>query len=454
MSVTQESPGDFTADSFDEANLSSAVQGRRDPERLVYLLTMDISLGMSIAQQLSHFGFYLQVVRDFSSLENTLAEHNAVALLVDVSSFQLHEPPQDVFAQLAWLKNISVPQMFIAQDDDQEIRLKAIRAGGVAFFRKPLDIVTLVDRLDNVYIPDVDNPYRVLVIEDDATVAGYYQMVLSRAGINTQVVTDPTHALQQMADFHPDLLLMDLYMPGVSGIELARMIRQMDEYISTPIVFLSSEDDFARQMEAMSLGGDDFLTKPIKATHLVSLVVSRLERLRVLRSYMIRDSLTGLLNHTTFNQYLNQQVNRCQRQNMRMALVMLDLDYFKRVNDTYGHGFGDTILKATSRILKQRLRRSDIIGRYGGEEFVALLLDATPANAFRVMEDIRVHYASLQHHAKGAGVVTVTFSCGIATFPEFATAGQLSEAADRALYQAKGNGRNQVLLADTGLEDL
>jgi len=204
----------------------------------------------------------------------------------------------------------------------------------------------------------------------------------------------------------------------------------------------------------MSLGGDDFLTKPIKASQLVSLVTSRLERLRVLRSFMIRDSLTGLLNHTAFIQYLNQQVNRCRRSNIRMALAMLDLDHFKKVNDTYGHAFGDTILKGLSRMLKQRLRRSDIIGRYGGEEFVALLLDATPANAFRVMEDIRNHYANLQHVAGDGGVVTVTFSCGIATFPEFPTANQLSEAADKTLYLAKGSGRNKVLLSNTSLDDL
>jgi diguanylate cyclase (GGDEF)-like protein len=207
-------------------------------------------------------------------------------------------------------------------------------------------------------------------------------------------------------------------------------------------------------MEAMSLGGDDFLTKPIKAAHLVSLVVSRLERLRVLRSYMIRDSLTGLLNHTSFNTYLSQHVNRARRQNARMALAMLDIDHFKKVNDTYGHGFGDTVLKGLSRMLRQRLRKSDIIGRYGGEEFVALLLDATPTNAYRVMEDIRVHYSNLQHNAGEAGIVKVTFSCGIATFPEFPSPGVMSEAADKALYLAKNSGRNKVLMASTSVDDL
>jgi diguanylate cyclase (GGDEF)-like protein len=442
------------SNSVDLIDLATVNTTRRDPDRLVYMLTLDISFGMSIAQQISHFGFYLQIVRDLSGLEHAIAEHHAVTILVDIASFEEQDPPLDVIHQLGAMKDSSIPLMFISERDDQATRLKAIRAGGRAFFRKPLEIVNLIDQLDNTQASDVDVPYRVLIIEDDPTVAGFYQMVLSRAGMNTQVAVHPEQALQHIEDFHPDLMLMDLYMPEVSGIDLARMIRQMDEYVSTPIVFLSSEDDFAKQMEAMSLGGDDFLTKPIKASHLVSLVTSRLERLRVLRSFMIRDSLTGLLNHTAFIQYLNQQVNRCRRSNIRMALAMLDLDHFKKVNDTYGHAFGDTILKGLSRMLKQRLRRSDIIGRYGGEEFVALLLDATPANAFRVMEDIRNHYANLQHVAGDGGVVTVTFSCGIATFPEFPTANQLSEAADKTLYLAKGSGRNKVLLSNTSLDDL
>jgi diguanylate cyclase (GGDEF)-like protein len=428
--------------------------GQREPDRLVYLVSMDGASGSNLALQLSHFGFYLQIVGDFRSLENAVAEHNAVAVLVDLASFDLGSPLFDHVGALATLKTISLPLMFISEQDDQDMRLMAIRCRGVAFFTRPLDIVSLVDRLDGLQAIDHATPYRVLIVDDEPTVAGYYQMVLMRAGIQTQTVTKAPLVLQTIEDFHPDLVLMDLYMPEASGIELARMIRQMEEYVSTPIVFLSSEDDFVKRMDAMSLGGDDFLTKPIKAAHLVSLVTSRMERLRTLRSYMIRDSLTGLLNHTTFNLYLGQNINRTRRHDGRIALAMLDIDYFKGINDTYGHAFGDTILKGLSRMLKQRLRRSDIIGRYGGEEFVALLLDATPANAYQVMEDIRLHYSSLSHETGQGNAITVTFSCGIATFPEFQTAGALSEAADKALYRAKDNGRNKVLMAGSDIDAL
>jgi diguanylate cyclase (GGDEF)-like protein len=336
--------------------------------------------------------------------------------------------------------------MFISDQDDQATRLKAIRAGGTAFFSKPLDTVSLIDHLDELTSTDTADPYRVLVVEDQPPIANYYKMVLNMAGMDAQVVTDATKVLQQMIEYQPDLILLDLYMPEVNGAELVRIIRQMEEFVSIPIVFLSSEDDFVKQMEVMSLGGDDFLTKPIKASHLVALVKSRLERLKTLRSYMVRDSLTGLLNHTSFRSTLIQEVNRCGRQNARLAVAMMDIDHFKMVNDTYGHSAGDHVLKSLSRLLKQRLRRSDIIGRYGGEEFVALLLDVDAQQAWRIMDEIRGHFSEVEHFATKSGSLHVTFSCGIATYPQFTDPKLLSDAADQALYAAKAAGRNRVVI--------
>ena len=197
----------------------------------------------------------------------------------------------------------------------------------------------------------------------------------------------------------------------------------------------------------MSLGGDEFLEKPIKADHLVSVVKSRLERLRIIRALMIRDSLTGLLNHTSFRGQLKQELDRCNRQKTILALAMLDLDTFKNINDTYGHAVGDSVLKSLSRLLRQRLRKSDIIGRYGGEEFVVILLDVDSESAYKVMDGIREHFAEIQHFAPDKGFFSVTFSCGIATFPEFTNATLISDAADQAMYRAKAAGRNQVMTA-------
>jgi diguanylate cyclase (GGDEF)-like protein len=415
-------------------------------DRLVYLVTTDQRYGVFLAQQIGHFGYFVQIVKDLKGLENAIAEHISTAILVDISALKKQMTGEDLFAGINVFRHSSIPLMFISDHDDQKTRLKAIRAGGKAFFPKPVDTVNLIDRLDELTSIESTDPYRVLVVEDQAPIANYYKMVLTMAGMDAQVMTDATKVIQQMIEFHPDLVLLDLYMPEVNGAELVKVIRQIDEFVSIPIVFLSSEDDFNKQMEAMSLGGDDFLTKPIKASHLVALVKSRLERLKTLRSYMVRDSLTGLLNHTSSRSALIQEVNRCGRQKARLAVAMLDIDLFKQVNDTFGHAAGDNVLKSLSRLLKQRLRKSDIIGRYGGEEFMVLLLDVDVENAYLIMDEIRTHFSEVKHFATQSGSLQVTFSCGIATYPEITDPKVLTEAADKALYAAKAAGRNKIVV--------
>lgn len=432
---------------MENAHSPTHFQRYKPVDQLVYLVSPDQPYGAFLAHQISHFGYFVQSVRDLPGLQNALAEHASVAAIIDLSPFGVVSYREQIFTELSATWQSSIPLIFLSDFDEQDSRLRAIRSGGVAFFSKPVDIVNLVDTLDSLQMPPTEDRHRVLIVEDQQAIASYYQMVLKMSEMDAEIVTDSTRLLSKMYDYHPDLILMDLYMPEVNGFELAKMIRQMNEFVSIPIVFLSSEENFDRRMEAMRLGGDDFLTKPIKASHLVGLVRSRLERLRTLRSYMVRDSLTSLINHTTFRGMLAQEVSRCRRQENRLALAMLDLDHFKQINDTYGHAVGDSILKSLSRLLKQRLRKSDIIGRYGGEEFVALLLDVDAAQAHNVMEEIRTHFAEVEHHPTTKGAIYVTFSCGIAAYPDFTTAKQLSDAADQALYAAKDAGRNRVVIA-------
>lgn len=418
----------------------------REGKNLIYMITPDLAAGEILANQISHFGYQLQIIKDLSQLENIILDYKVLAILVD-SSFLIDISQSSTKYKIKQWVQDSVPLIFYSSNEDQATRLMSVRAGGVAFFLTPVNVVNLIDKLDELGRLRDTKPYKVIIIEDQPTVASYYEIVLKRAGMTTRVVNDPMDMLRNINEFMPDLILMDLYMPEIDGIELAQIIRQIDEYVSTPIVFLSSEEDFNKQMQAMNLGGDDFLTKPIKAGHLVALVKSRLERLRILRSYMVRDSLTGLFNHTSVRGRLAQEISRCERHDGKLALVMIDLDDFKTVNDTYGHPTGDSVLKSLARLLKQRLRQSDVIGRYGGEEFVSILLDADNDSAYQVIDEIRHHFSEIQHYSSKQGIFKVTFSSGIAIYPEYSSVQTLIDAADQALYQAKANGKNQVMLA-------
>jgi diguanylate cyclase (GGDEF)-like protein len=306
----------------------------------------------------------------------------------------------------------------------------------------------LIDKLDSlIRNTSPSQPSKVFIIEDQHTVASYYQMVLKMSGLDAQIAAKQGNVLEQMREFHPDLILMNTFLPEVDPADLARVIRQIDDFVSIPIIFLSNEDDFGKRIEALDLGGDDFLVKPIKASHLMAVVRSRLERSKTLRSYMVRDSLTNLLNHTAFRHILTQEVNRCKRQNEVLALAMMDIDHFKLVNDKYGHAAGDSALKGLSRLLQQRLRKSDIVGRYGGDEFVALLIDCEAEQAHKIMDEVRVHFSEIEFYLNAGRSLSLTFSCGIATFPKFQSAESLSDSADQALYVAKAGQRNRVVIA-------
>jgi len=417
-------------------------------ERLVYLVTPDYQFAWYVAQQIIHFGYTLQHVRDIKSLTNGISEQHSVAILIDIPTDGNGKPDESIFDEVAALPPSASTLIFTSDYDDQNVRLRAIQAGGTAFYKRPLNMVNLIDTLDSLNRTHT-NPQapRVLIVEEQFTVASYYQMVLKMAGMEAQIASKSSTVLEAVREFHPDLILMDTFMADVNTSDLARVIRQIDDFVSIPIIFLSGEDDFSKRIEALDLGGDDFLIKPIKASHLKAVVRSRLERARILRSYMVRDSLTNLLNHTSFRSVLAQEVNRSRRQNTQLSLAMLDIDRFKSVNDLYGHAAGDSVLKGLSRLLKQRLRSYDIVGRYGGDELVALLVDCDEYQSFKIMEEIRVHFSEIEFHPDNTRPLYLTFSCGISAFPKYQTAEDLSDSADRGLYNAKKGGRNQINIA-------
>lgn len=426
----------------------------RANQRLVYLVDANPDLAQDLALQIGYFGYRVSILQREMLSEAIGLQAPAVVILNSnlpgddrAAAKIIADLKQHCYTIQAGGLHQPCPVIFLSTKDEFVSRLQAVRAGGDAYFTKPVNVNELVDKLDALVGNSQPDPYRILIVEDDRAVAEFHALTLQHAGMTTQVVSDPLTVMQPLSEFKPDLILMDVYMPSCSGLELATVIRQQPAYVSIPIVFLSTETDLYKQLAAMSLGGDDFLTKPIQPEHLISSVASRANRSATLRSLMVRDSLTGLYNHTKLKEQLAIELKRAARQNTRLAFAMIDIDHFKRVNDTYGHPVGDRVIKSLSRLLKQRLRQTDIVGRYGGEEFAMIFVDTDVIAAVKVMNEIRQSFAQVQQQA-AMTEFNVTFSCGIAAFPAYVDVTQLSNAADRALYQAKRNGRNQVVLAE------
>lgn len=409
----------------------------------LYLCLNDLEKAQHLTAQLDYYGLPAQAFSDATSFQKAMAERHPCALLMDIDFGAAHLGLALARELLSSLKH-PLPLMFYsATEPDTPTRLAVVRSAGEEFFVASLDASQLLECVEKLTLVAQYDPYRVLVVDDSRAQAIHTERVLNSAGIVTRTLTDPIRTMDELADFQPDLIILDMYMPECSGPEMAKVIRHNDRYVSVPILYLSAEDDLEKQLDAMNEGGDDFLTKPIKPRHLISTVRNRAARARELKARMVCDSLTGLYNHTHTLQLLENTCQRSRRDNRPVTFAMLDIDHFKRVNDGYGHPMGDRVIKSLALFLKQRLRKTDYIGRYGGEEFAVILPDTDALTAAKVLDEIRLRFSEISYPAEPENL-RCTFSCGIAQLSAEEDATALSQHADTALYVAKNSGRNQV----------
>lgn len=323
-------------------------------------------------------------------------------------------------------------------------RVRALAAGIDSILpadRVPVDLPNFAKTLARIGSP----PPRVLLVENDPAQAETLLQWLEQANARVTHCLDGNAAREALVRETPDILLMDTRLPGLDGLSLARLVRQDSRFGLTPIVFLTHHDSVADQIEALSAGADHFLTEPVDRELLTHLVVTRAERGRRLREMVHRDGLTGLLNHATLMAELEHTVEFARRHGEPFAFMMIDVDHFKRVNDRYGHLAGDQVLLHIARVFQTTARASDMIGRYGGEEFGMILRRTDRTGAGILANKLRTALIE-QPAVVGAGErIPVKVCIGIAAYPEdAATASDLALLADGALYRAKAGGRDRV----------
>ncbi|WP_345793666.1 diguanylate cyclase [Thauera sp. JM12B12] len=423
----------------------------------VWVMEDDAALGQQLVRQLESFNYRVRLFTRIDEAERAAQSERADMLIMDVMFEAEGRNATEALADSPALRALGCPLLFITSTDDFDSRVRAARLGAVGYFLKPIDIPRLVNRMGQLLEQLSAPPQRVLVVDDDADLADHLCLVLRAAGMVAEVLRQPETIMEALAGFQPDLVLMDMHMPRYTGPELAGVIRQHDKWTGLPIVYLSAETDLARQIAAMRRGGDDFIIKPVSDAQLVAAVRVRVERARQLADQINKDSLTGLLKHASIKEVACKEIRRARRTGKPVTLAMFDIDHFKSVNDTYGHATGDLVIAALATLLRQRLRQSDHLGRYGGEEFLVVLPECSGADAQRLLDDIRRRFASLRFSHEGQN-----FSCSISAghassrpagpgdddeAGAAASDAELLSAADAALYDAKRGGRNRVCAA-------
>ncbi|PYQ41733.1 MAG: hypothetical protein DMF77_14970, partial [Acidobacteria bacterium] len=425
----------------------SAAAGRtgmvtRIPE--VLLVSADPAVAATLAPLIEQEGHAARPLATRAEASQALGQSLPDALIVDAA---LEDGSgYDVIDRLRALPGgEAVPVFVLGPRGGFLDKVEAIHGGADGFFEKPVDWKALMRRLQHLLDASQSHAARILSVEDDPQQASYLKSILESGGYEVAVCADPKRFETVLGEFRPDLVLMDILLPGISGYDLVRYLRQDERHAALPVLFLTTESQMQSRFRSAQVGGDDHLTKPIVPPVLLSVVASRLERARFLKNLLNRDGLTRLFTHTALierAQALHAQKGRDASRHF--AWVMIDLDHFKSVNDRFGHPVGDRVLATLAALLRRRLRQSDTIGRYGGEEFVVLFEGLPEPDVVHLMGRVLAEFREIDLEAPGKPSFRATFSAGVAMLTDEMTLDGWKKAADDALYAAKAAGRNRI----------
>lgn len=423
-----------------EPSSERAIDISDQPE--VLLVEPDRSRAEGLAGELTPHGFTIR----YESPEGLAFEDlsSVSVVLVRDSVLALHE-------HIVWMAGERPPVICIGSHDDFDARYRFAALGADGFVSEPVDVPGLADYIERLSSEKMESGSgRVMVVDDDPELLERYSLVLEGGGLEVRRVSSPSVILSALSEFRPDIVLMDVQMGRFDGPTLARMLRFDPEWVGLHIIFLSSEEDRKFQIDALSQGGDDFLVKPVSDKLLLQAAKVRCYRAKQLDKLASRDSLTGLLKHSLANSEVAKEHARGQRLNHPSVVAMLDLDHFKQVNDRHGHRVGDLVIKGLANLLRHRLRKTDSIGRYGGEEFIVVLPNCSIEGARKSMQGVCEQMSKIAFSGSGSNF-SVTVSIGIAPLDAYAKPEAAIEAADKALYSRKAAGRNGVTaISDRG----
>src|SRR5574343_254191 len=398
-----------------------------------------------LEEQLFHYGFHPHLLRWDEA--PTAVDAPLAAIFIPDEEDQAYSAVDLAAVQRLRSTHVSCYIYCLAVPGALEAIVALQRAGANVCVPARLKLEDTISRILDLVARHEQETHRVLIVEDSRTAVADIQRALNLHEIDSRAIASPGSLLQVTAEYRPHAILMDMNMPGCSGEEATRALRQVPEYQSLPVIYLSAESDIAQQVEALRLGGDQFLTKPVNRILLGAVVKTKIERYREMVYSGRHDSLTGVLNHSAAKEMLNQILPR-DADAQSLVVAMIDIDRFKFINDTFGHPVGDEVIRSLAWLLRGRLRSSDLIGRYGGEEFLVALSGVDVEQAMALLNRIRQDFSTLPHAHGKSGPIHATFSCGLACMPGYLNAGDVIEAADQALLQAKRSGRNRIVAAE------
>jgi len=427
---------------------------------------------------------YFEVLTAYSGKEalDLLARERVDVVLLDVMM-----PGMDGFEVCRRIKaspqTAHVPVIMVTALDQPSDKVQGLEAGADDFLTKPVDDIALITRVKNLARLKTLNDEllmriatgqqlgvgvetalekalgksggRVLVVDDHPRSAQRIVETLAKT-YEAEVEPDIHAACIRLAEGHFDVVLVSLSLANADGLRLCSQMRSIDRTRHVPIIILVEPGENARLLRGLDMGVNDYLMRPIERHEMAARVRTQIKRKRFsdfLRNRLeesveqaITDPLTGLYNRRYMEGHLKTLVEDCLRSGRALSVLVADIDFFKRINDTWGHDAGDVVLKEFSARFRRNIRGVDLACRLGGEEFVIVMPDTDLARAYQVGERLRAYIAAEMFHVASDKRIRVTASVGLAALErEDDTAESLFKRADNALYAAKRRGRNRVV---------
>ena len=298
-------------------------------------------------------------------------------------------------------------------------------------------------------------PFTVALVDDDPAIRRLVHLILSRAGYALVECSTGEEARQKLVAEEWDLAVLDRRLPDIDGLAVCREIKSNSAFRTRYVIMLTGEDDQEAKIEGLELGADDYITKPFQTAELVARIRAGkrivdlqnelVETNRRLELLSITDGLTKLYNHRHFQEEVSRAFEESLRYERPLSLAMIDIDFFKKINDAHGHSVGDEVLRRIAAVFRESIRSTDLAARYGGEEFAVMMPETDLDDAMAFAEKVRELIDSAPVETQ-AGALSVTVSIGVSSVPRtrVASAKELIVRADEALYRAKRGGRNQV----------
>jgi diguanylate cyclase (GGDEF)-like protein len=413
--------------------------------RRIYHLTDGGALACELDQRLEAQGYELELLESASELKEILTALAPDLVIVDAAFMNEIEGVGAVLRATRERTGTRLPMLVISNEDSIPARLVARRAGADALLVRPEGADVVMAKLAELLVSAGEATYRILVVEDDRSQALFAESILRNAGMEVRSVHEAFDVLQAMEEFRPDLVLMDLYMPHCDGTELTALIREREEFLHTPIVFLSGESDQDKHFEALSAGGDDFLSKPIRPKHLIAAVNNRVRRARAVQERAQlrdpRDPITGLHRRSYMLDRLAETLSSENVRSQPGGVLFLEIEGVPQLRERYGLTTLEQVLGEAASQLSAALGEAEFACRYGDGCFVVYSSERDEAALEKLALDLRA--GLIQHPFKAEGKpLRLRAVVGVVSFRHnFADAGAMLNAAERAAREARAGER-------------